>query len=306
MSSPTVEDQHGEVVEFHMVEFTPATAIRNTLAVCKRELKSYFTTPSGWVIIGAFALLAGLYFTFNFMLYADSTIQQQEQGVMQQKEEVPDMEEYFLSPYLVLCGQLLMFIGPLVTMRLLAEERHKGTMELLLTLPLSDRQIVFGKYLASLGMVLLMILLLIPQMGIVAWATDVEWPVLVFGLLTVFLMGAAFMSMGLFVSAMTSSQVTAGAWTFLLWLTSWTLGRFGESLPDTLELVTEWPAWAQEAVLFAYSVFRNLVIQLPLDAHALDMAEGVVTLHDIAYYLLFIAFFLFLTLRVFETRRWRG
>src|SRR5690606_19194489 len=108
---------------------------------------------------------------------------------------------------LVYCGTVIMFIGPLVTMRLLAEERNRGTIELLLTHPLRDREIVFGKYLASLGMLLAMMLVLAVHMLVVNYFVAVEPFVLMFGLLTVFLMGAAFLSLGLFVSALCRSQI---------------------------------------------------------------------------------------------------
>ena len=276
--------------------------MRNTWAVCKRELKSYFTTPVGFVILGAFAALSGLYFAMNFLVYAESTVHL----AGRTDQEIPDLEEYFLSPYLVLCGQLIMFIGPLITMRLLAEERNRGTMELLLTYPLSDRQIVLGKYFAGLCMLLMMIATLISHMGIVAAFSDVEWGVLAFGLLTVFLMGAAFLSMGLFVSAMANNQITAGAVTFGLWLILWVLGRLGRQMPDSIGIPDEWPEGAARAGMFFYDLFRAFVRELPLDAHAQDMAEGVMRVHDVAYYLLVIGFFLFLTLRALESRQWRG
>jgi len=238
----------------------------------------------------------------NFLIFAESTSHLAGRA----DQEVPDLEEYFLSPYLVLCGQLIMFIGPLITMRLLAEERNRGTMELLLTYPLSDRQIVWGKYLAGLCMLLFMIATLITHMGIVAMFSDVEWGVLAFGLLTVFLMGAAFLSMGLFVSAMANNQVTAGAVTFGLWLTLWVLGRLGRQMPETIGIPENWSDGAARAGTYFYNLFRAFVRELPLDAHAQDMAEGVLRIHDVAYYLLVIAFFLFLTLRALESRQWRG
>lgn len=276
--------------------------MRNMWAVCKREVKGYFTTPVGFVILGAFAALSGLYFAINFLIYAESTVHLSGRP----NEEVPAIEEYFLSPYLVLCGQLIMFIGPLITMRLLAEERNRGTMELLLTYPLSDRQIVGGKYLASLCMLMLMIATLGTHMIIVSRFSEVEPGVLAFGMLTVFLMGAAFLSMGLFVSAMAQNQITAGAITFGLWLILWVLGRLGRQMPATVPVPDEWPDWAARAGAYFYDVFRAFVRELPLDAHAQDMAEGVLRPHDVTYYLLVIAFFLFLTLRALESRQWRG
>jgi len=205
-----------------------------------------------------------------------------------------------------LCGQLIMFIGPLITMRLLAEERNRGTMELLLTYPLTDRQIVFGKYLAGLGIVSVMVSVIIVHLAIIAYFVPIEPAVLVFGLLTVVLMGAAFTSMGLFVSALSANQVTAGVLTFALWFISWVIGTISDKLSETVKIPGHLPAATQRAIQFFYGIFRELLLQLPLDAHAKGMAEGVVRPQDLAYYFLFTGFFLFLTLRVLESRRWRA
>lgn len=157
-------------------------------AVFGRELKSYFVTPVGYVIVGAYALIAGLGFTLQFIMYAWQSQSPSSYGLT----GVPDFEEHMLSPYIVFCGFLIMFIGPLVTMRLLAEERARGTMELLLTHPLRDRDIVWGKYLASLALLLVLLVPVGVHLGIVAYFTDVEPAVLLVGLPAVFLMGAAF------------------------------------------------------------------------------------------------------------------
>jgi len=276
--------------------------MRNTWAVCKRELKSYFTTPVGYVILASFAALSGIFFAASFIEYASYTETPREKGL----EGVPDLEEWMLSPFLVLCGQLIMFLGPLITMKLLAEERNRGTFELLMTYPLTDRQIVFGKYLASVVLVILLTSLITVHMGIVSYFGNIEPAVLVFGLLTVILMGAAFTSMGLFVSALSNNQITAGVMTFAVWLITYIAGRLAADLDAEIPIPSNWPEFAQSAAAFAYTLVRALLVELPLDAHAEEMAEGIVEPRDIIYYLLVIAFFLFCTLRAVEARRWRS
>lgn len=273
-----------------------------TWAVARREFTSYFTTPVGYVILATFAIIAGLGFTSEFLAYARATQAPATYGYT----GVPDLEEQLLSPYLVFCGVLIMFMGPLITMRLLAEERSRGTMELLLTHPLRDRDIVFGKYLASLGMLCAMLAVIGVHLLVIDYFSDIEPAVLVFGVFTVFLMGAAFLSLGLFVSSTAKSQVTAGMITFGLWFVSYVLGTYSKELPDANPAPAEWPESAQSAVYFIYSVFRRFAQELPLDAHAIDMAQGIVRPNDVAYYVLFIAFFLFLTFRSLESRRWRA
>ncbi len=274
----------------------------NIWAVCKREFASYFITPVGYVVVGTFAAVSGLGFAASFLFYCKVSVSPTEYAY----QGVPDFEETLLSPFLVFCGMLLMFIGPLVTMRLLAEEKNRGTMELLLTHPLRDREIIFGKYLAALGMLLVMMAVLGVHLGVVAYFVDIEPAVLVFGLVTVFLMGAAFISLGLFVSALASNQITAGTMTFALWLVSYILGTLSEDLPKENPAPEAWAETLRQVIGSCYGVFRALVQELPLDAHAREMAQGVVQPKDIAYYVLFAAFFFFLTFRAFESRKWRA
>jgi len=276
--------------------------MRNIWAVCWREFKSFFVTPVGYIIVGTYAVISGLGFTASFLYHARST-----QSPMDfQFEGVPDLEEFFLSPYLVFCGQLMLFIGPLITMRLLAEERNRGTIELLLTHPLRDRDIIFGKYLASLLVALILMIVVGAHLSTLLYYTDVELAVLVLGLCAVFLVSASFLSMGLFISALSRSQVTAATATFAVWFVMFILGNLATDLPEVEDFITEVPPALQAVATPAYSIFRTAALELPMDAHAAEMAQGVLRPQDVAYYVLSIAFFLFLTFRAFETRKWRA
>ncbi|MCC6486715.1 MAG: ABC transporter permease subunit [Candidatus Hydrogenedentes bacterium] len=276
--------------------------MRNSWAVCKREFASFFLTPVGYIIVGTYAAISGLGFAASFIKFCQITVAPSEFGY----EGIPDFEELMLSQFLVFCGQLMLFIGPLITMRLLAEERNRGTMELLLTHPLRDRDIVFGKYLASLGIVTVLMGVVAVYLMIIGQYTEVEPAVLVFGLVTVFLMSAAFMSLGLFVSALTGSQITAAILTFALWFISYILGTFADNLPEAMTVPQQWAGALQSFALFVYGIFRQLAIELPLDGHAEQMTQGIFEPADIAYYLLFISLFLFLTFRALESRKWRA
>ena len=277
--------------------------MRNTWAICKREFKSFFLTPVGYVVVGIFAVIAGLSFSISFITHSDIT----QNPTMYAYTAVPDFEETFLSPYLVFCGMLIMFLAPLLTMRLVAEERHRGTIEFLLTQPLRDREIIFGKYLAALGVLSVMMMVVGVNLAIMGWFVDnVEPPVLVFGVLTVFLMGAACISLGLFVSSVTKTQIMSGTVTFGATLILFILGNLGEDMPAESPTPEGWPAGLRDGIGVVYRIFRGLVVELPIDAHARDMALGVVQPLDIAYYVLFSAFFLFLTFRALESRNWRG
>ncbi len=276
--------------------------MRNTWAVCWREFKSYFITPVGYIVVGTYAVISGLGFTAAFIWHARST----QSPMDYQFEGVPDLEEFFLSPYLVFCGQLMLFIGPLITMRLLAEERNRGTIELLLTHPLRDREIIFGKYLASLMVALVLMAVVAAHLSTLLYHTNVEPAVLLLGLLGVFLVSASFLSMGLFISALSPNQVTAATITFAAWFVMFILGNLATDLPEVRDFVNEVPQAMQVIAIPAYSVFRAAALELPMDAHAAEMAQGVLRPEDLAYYVLTIAFFLFLTFRAFETRKWRA
>lgn len=276
--------------------------MRNVWTVCKREFASYFLTPIGYVLVGAYALISGLGFTVSFLFYAKIT----ESPASYAYNGVPDFEETLLSPFLVFCGRLLMLIGPLLTMRLLAEEKSRGTMELLLTQPLRDAQIIFGKYLAAILMLLVLMLNVVVYMLLLNYFVDVEPAVLIFGLITVFLMGAAFNSLGLFISAMVKNPITAGIITFAVFFLFYILGTLGADLPETMAAPAEWSGPAVNAVNLMYSILRGLVVELPLDAHATDMAQGILAVSDIVYYVLVTSFFLFLTFRALESPKWRA
>lgn len=275
--------------------------MRNGWAVCKREFASFFITPVGFVIVGTYAVISGVVFWAMFYYYHLYSISPSTYGF----NGVPDFEETFLSPFLVYCGSIIAFIGPLVTMRLLAEEKSRGTIELLLTHPLRDRDIIFGKYAAALGVLMVMMSIVVVYMLIVFYFVPIEPSVLVFGVFSIILMGAAFLSLGLFVSSVCRNQVTAGAISFGAFFTFYLIGLVSEELPETSPVPEGWPGGVRALLDGLYHAVLVFAHELPLDAHAQEMALGIVQPHDIAYYVLFAAFFLFLTFRVFESPKWR-
>lgn len=276
--------------------------MRGAWAVCKREFAGYFVTPVGYVVLGVYAVITGLAFVIFFLLYARMT---QDPGTYGY-ETVPGIEEHFIGPMLVFCGQVLVFVAFLLSMRLMAEEKSRGTIELLFTYPLRDRDIIFGKYLATLLMVAVLTLVPAVHMALVAAMTPIEPAVLLFGLFAVFLMGAAFFSLALYVSTVARNPLTAGILTFGAFFVSYVLGAQANELPEAPQGVAGWSEGPRQAAQFAYGLFRSIVQELPLDAHAKDMTQGIVAPADVAYYVLFTAFFLFLTFRALELRRGRA
>lgn len=273
-----------------------------TLLIFRREFASYFLTPIGYVVTGMFAAISGIAFTLSLFAYSKMSVNPTAYGY----NSTPDFGETLLSPYLVFCGMLFMFLSPLITMKMVAEEKNRGTIELLLTWPLRDRDIIFGKYFAGLGMLFIMLLLIGIHMALLSFIASIEPAVLIFGLLTVFFMGAAFISLGLFISSISRNQITSGTATFGISLLFYVAGHLGEQLPQTNPVPAAWPDMLRVPLGYLYSVFRGLILELPVDAHAKEMALGIAYPQDIGYYLLFSAFFLFLTFRVFESRNWRA
>jgi ABC-2 type transport system permease protein len=205
---------------------------------------------------------------------------------------------------LLYCGILVMFLTPLITMRLFAEERHRGTIEQLYTLPVRDWEMVAGKYGAAIGMVLALMAVIGVDLLVVAAYTTMEPLILAAGLVSVLLMGVAFMALGLFISALTRNQMTAATLTFGillgLFFVSDRVGKMPEANAASASNDITRAAYA------AYNAGREAVSRLAADAHVKDLALGVVKPQDVAFYLLFAALFLFLTLRVLEARFWRS
>lgn len=270
--------------------------------VCRREFASYFQTPVGYVALGVYALICGMAFVLSLFMYSKVSLQPPAYGYT----SIPNFGEALISPYLVFCGILFMFLSPLITMRLLAEERNRGTLELLLTWPLTDRDIVFGKYLAAVGMLLLMMPVIALHLFLAARLRPLEPAAIALGVATVVLMGLALISLGMFISAVSRSQVVAGTLTFGVNLVMYIAGNVGEKLPQRNPAPEGWPETLRAVIGGAWELFRGLLTQLPLDAHARDLTLGVARPRDVVYYLLFAAFFLFLTFRALESRHWRG
>jgi ABC-2 type transport system permease protein len=170
-------------------------------------------------------------------------------------------------------------------MRTYAEEKRSGTFELLLTSPLTDVQIVLGKFLGALTVFALMLLVSsLNKLLLFAWGAP-EWKQLASSYLGLLLMGGSFIALGLFLSSLTRSQVVAGAATFAIALLLWIVSWFGESGSETVRAVTSF---------------------LSVIEHYEDFSKGVIDTKHLAYYLSFIVFGLFLTVRSVDSERWRG
>ena len=250
----------------------------NALAIARKELRSYFTSPIGPVMIGFFALIYGYFFS---ALLAFSLRQSMQLGFGQAPV---DLNEQMIRPLFSNMQVILLFTLPLITMRTYAEEKRSGTIELLLTSPLTDLQIVLGKFLGAMGLVAAMLVVTLPHIGVLFWYADPQWKPLLTTYLGFFLLSACFVAVGLFVSSVTRNQIIAGMATFavflILWVIDW-LAEFSGALRPVLEYL---------------SIVR----------HFDDFARGVLDTRHIVYYLSVIIFGLVLTMRSVETERGRA
>lgn len=235
--------------------------MRKIGTVCRREVYGYCHSPVAYVATAAFLVLSGYFF---FVILAATGLAR-------------------MDPVFGNIAVILLFVSPILTMRSLAEERRLGTDEFLLTSPLTLTEIVLGKYLALLALLAVM-LLLTGAYPLILWRWgDPDWGPIISGYLGIFLLGAAFMAVGLFASSLTENQVISGMVGFglllLFWLLSWLAAA-----------ATGW--------------MRSLIEAVSLFDRFSGFAVGVIDSSDVLFYLSFIFIFLFLTVRVLEKRRW--
>jgi ABC-2 type transport system permease protein len=189
-----------------------------------------------------------------------------------------------VKPLLQNMSILLLFFVPAVTMRSFAEEKRSGCMELLLTYPIADSSVVLGKFLGSALIVLIMLLSTLPCMFILFGLGRPDIGPVAAGYLGLLFMGTAFTSIGVFVSSLTENQIVAFSVTLLLALGIWAM------------------SWVEP---FTSGTAANILTQFSLLKHMELFEKGIISLSDTSFFVLFIAFFLFLTFRSIETYRWK-
>ena len=253
----------------------------STWTIFKREIKVYFTSPIAYVLAVIFLAITGYLFTGNVLTYSLASIQAARNPYIEGVNPV----DMVLMPLFGNIGFVLLFLLPVLTMRLFAEEKKSGTSELLFCYPVRDIEILAGKYLAALFVTSLMIGLT-GLFLLLLWVFGMAEPGVAFsGYLGMFLLAATFLACGIFISSLTENQIVAAVLTLgvllLLWLVGWSAAKVGPTLSKVFEYIS-------------------------LVQHLINFARGVIDTSDIVYYLCLIFFFLFLTLRSMESRRWRG
>lgn len=264
------------------------TSLRNVAAIVGKEWRHYFASPIAWVALAMWALLFGLFFYFSLDYYVQMSMRSAQQG-MEMGGGGPrlSLHDNLIRHVLQNMAVVSLFVLPMLTMRLYAEEKRQGTIELLATSPLTNLQVVLGKFLAAAGLYLTMILAGLLNVALM-WAyapSPPEWKPVLTGVLALLLVGMSFIALGLFLSTLTRNQIVAGILGFGLALVFWIFSWFDQPTAGTLE---------------------KLVAYLGVTTHMDDLAKGVIDAKDLLFYLSVIAFGIFAAHQSVESQRWRA
>jgi ABC-2 type transport system permease protein len=257
------------------------TSVRNITAIAGKELRSYFASPMAYIIIGLFALLFGVFFNAFLQAFLDES----QRSAMMGGGGALNVNDRMIRGVLLNAAIIILFVMPMITMRTYAEEKRSGTIELLLTSPLTDVQIILGKFLGAMGLFAAMLLVTMLDIAILFRLGNPEWKPIVTGYLGLLLMGGCFISVGLLISSLTKNQIVAGFMTFAVFLLLWVINWFGEGSGPT---------------------GRAVLSFLSITEHLDDFTRGIIDTKHVVYYLSFITFGLFLTAKSVDSERWRG
>jgi ABC-2 type transport system permease protein len=263
--------------------------MRTALAIARKELTVYFTTPTAWVMLMVIAFFSAQFFIASLDAYrfiAARAMTMQSPQVLEQLN-VTDM---VVTRLFGSVGIFIVITAPFLSMRLIADEKRSRTFELLMTSPVRPLELVLGKYLAALAMVALLVALVALFPAALALfargaqgGAGVEWQTVLTGLLGLFLLGAMAMSVGLFVSALTESVIVAALISLIVLLALW--------------MVTVFTIGVEGPV-------KDLVTALSASEHLGAFLSGRIELRDLVYYLSFVVLGLWLTDRAVEGHRW--
>jgi ABC-2 type transport system permease protein len=253
----------------------------NTWTICRKELSSYFVSPIAYILLTMFGLLFGFFFwnALGFFLIQGMEMQMSGQTFSM------NVNEQVIRPLLSNVSVIGLFFIPMITMRLFAEEKRSGTIELLVTSPVRDMEIIVGKWLAATILYSCLLLFTAVNFAFLFIYGNPDWRPLAIGYLGLLLQAGALLAIGIFISTLTRNQIIAGAVTFgvclLLWVLEWVSGY-------------ESATWAQ--VLSYMSVIT----------HFDSFGRGVLATKDAIFYLTVIFLGLFFTARSMESLRWRS
>lgn len=229
---------------------------------CKKELRTFFDSHIAYIVITIFLLICGWFFFSDLFLVNQASMR----------------NLFGIIPF------IFMFFVPAVTMRLISEEKRSGTIEVLVTFPVKDHEIILGKFLAGLILIAVAVILTLVYAITLSGIGDFDFGSVVSGYVGLILLGAAYLSIGIFTSSLTENQIVAFIISFVIIFALFMLDKVLMFLPTLL------------ASFFEY---------LSVSYHFSNISRGVIDSRDVIYYLSLIFFFLFLAVRTLENRKWR-
>lgn len=253
----------------------------NVFTIARREINSYFRSPIAYGIMGFYALVTGYIFFSAVGYFVSASLRSAQMG-----QSTPmNVDEWVVRNLLGNSNVMGLFIIPILTMRSFSEEKRSGTIELLVTSPLSDYEIIVGKWLGALVMYTTLLGLLAVNLGTLYAYGTLDWRPMLAGFLGLWLEGGALLALGIFISSTTKNQIVAATVSFctllLLWILDWT-------------------------TQFDSSAFNKVLSYIAVVSHFEPFSRGVIDTKDVVYYVSMIVLGLFLTARSMDSMRWRA
>jgi ABC-2 type transport system permease protein len=253
----------------------------NTLTIWRKELNSYFRSPIAYGVMAFFGLISGYFFYVAIVFFVQASIQ----SAMQGGGQPMSVNEQVIRPIFSNISVIGLFLIPMITMRLFAEEKRTGTIELLVTSPIRDLEIIMGKWLAAMTLYAVMLGVSLLSMATLFVYGKPDWRPMAVGYLGLLLQGGCLLASGTFISTCTKNQIVAGVAGFSVCLLLWVL---------------DWMSSFQD------SVSAKAISYLSVLQHFDSFSKGVLDSKDIIYYFSAIFIGLFLTARSLESLRWRA
>ena len=257
--------------------------MQNVLTIAGKEIRSYFSSPVAYVLLAVYLALAG-YFFYALLIAFNQTLQIY--SMMRNPEMLArfNLNQMVIIPLLHNMSVLLIFIVPAITMRMFPEEKRAGTYELLLTSPVRVGEIVLGKFLGGLVLVLLMVALSGFFGLLVTLYGNPELPMMLSGYLGLALMATTFLALGTLISSFTDNVVVAYVGSLFALLVLYTIGWLGETVQGTA---------------------GGLIRYASITDHFQELTKGIIDTKDLVYFATLLVVGLFLTQRSVESVRWR-
>ncbi len=237
--------------------------MKNTISIALKEMKTYFVSPMAYIVMSVYAAISAYYFITSIS---------------------GTLPEATLRGYIIPSTFVFTLLAPIMTMRLLAEEQKMGTLELLMTAPVRDYEIVIGKFLAAVAS---LISLLVPTAYLVlmlAWFATPDFGPIITSYIGLTLFGTATLSVGILASSLSGNQIVAAV-----------VGMGILLILSIIDMLSQ----------YLDGIFADLVVQISITSHLDSFTRGVIDTHDLMFYLIFTVFMIFLAVKSLESRRWR-